>query len=206
MPAWLPYAIVTGLGIVSDLFASGQYKDLGEVPEPDWERMSELHQEMLHKVLAPLRDPSQLRLEAQRMGVAESGAYLQGITQMQQKYMEVMARETGIFELQQTMQQTEWEQRKFLLEREWALQSQQRKAGTIESILGRMAGGYMGYEAGKGQEKWMEQLMQIIGGGGQGGGGLQKGGEMIDILWDSDRDTWWTKQLGGMEIPGGMGA
>lgn len=180
---WIPYAVTTGLGIVSDLFTSG--RDVpSEIPEPDWAQMSELHQEMLSKALTPLQDPSQLRLETQRMGVAESGAYLQGVTQMQQKYMEVMARETGIFELQQAMQKTEWEQRKFMLEREWALQAQQRKAGTMESILGRISGGVMGYVGAQGQEKWMEQLMQIIGGGGYGGGGseLPEGMEVLDFM------------------------
>lgn len=198
--AWVPAAITSGLSIISSLIGGGQaekgikgseLKDveaLGEMPaigEPDWGRMSEQYKELLEGMLQPQLDPDRLLLEAQRMDVAGSGAYLQGVAQMEQKYMDVMSREMGIFELQQAQSQTQWEQKKFLLQHDWEKQQAlierqwsekqavqqagisqqmgQQKAGMWESIFGAAAGGIQGGFGAMQEQNWMNQLTELFG-------------------------------------------
>ena len=196
--AWVPYAISAGLSIASSIWGGSQddpsqymlrdIEPMGDMPaigDPDWGAMAGLHEDVLSQALRPLKDPSQLMLESQRMDVAGSGAYLQGVSQMEQKYMDVMAREMGIFELQQGMAKTEWSQKKFMMEHEWekqkeaierqwrerqemqragvTQQAQQRKAGTIESIFGSVAGGIQGGFGAMQEQNWMDQIMKRFG-------------------------------------------
>jgi len=125
-----------------------------EIPDIKWgaeraEYMSRLEKEMgiQRKKTLPV-----LRRESVRAGTPMGGAYLESVTEMENKMNEILGREMSQFELNQVQAERSWAQKGALSHYAWETQKQEELKGAIGTMAGTMAA-YPRLEYGEAKEK-----------------------------------------------------
>lgn len=141
--------ITAGTRLVSSLF--GSIFGGGEPAEPAWGAMRTKFEHELRKSLRGTVEEGggRLQLEAARSGVSAAGAYLGGLTEIQNRANDILSRELTAYDLQQEAQRTQWQMGKSMAMYQ---QGQQRRGELLQTIEG-IGGDIAGYFTGKGMRE-----------------------------------------------------
>lgn len=130
----IPILASAGISIAGKIFGG---MAAPAMPEMQWGAERARFASFLQQQLVPQREEAigRLRLETARTGTAMGGAYLRGVSEIQQRMTEVFGREVSRFELEQAGARRGWEQQMGMLRYQRGQERQQR----VESIFGTMA-------------------------------------------------------------------
>jgi len=134
-----------GGGIIGELF--GGQEELRDLP---FAAEKARYAASLRETLAGEVGESQaiLRREAMRSGTALGGAYLEGVSQLEQKRMEIFGRELSKYEIQQVAAQRAWQQQQAQV----AYQAGVSRRQGIRELIGGAAGALAAYPMMKYQQ------------------------------------------------------
>lgn len=135
------------------------------MPTMQWGAESARFASFLQEQLRPqaVESISRLRLEAARTGTPMGGAYLEGVSEIEQRLDEIFGREISRFEIEQMQAKRGWGQQMEMLR----YQRGQERRGMVESMFGTLAaipGQMYGAEQ---QARTTEAMTSVLGGMGE---------------------------------------
>lgn len=158
----LPILAQAGITIAGKGIAGMQQPPM---PTMEWGAERTRFAHFLREQLIPQREEGigRLRLETSRAGTAMGGAYLEGVSEIEQRMDEVFGREVSRFEIEQMQAKRGWSQQMEMLR----YQRGQERQQLTESIFGTLAAIPTQYGAAQTQAATTEAITSGLAGLGQ---------------------------------------